>query len=92
MYFIYYDAPSTWNKAAEEAYNFQWQKAINDWMTLLDAKDPERRSCAEYNIAGALYLLGDYDLAKKWIDLSLRESDVLKGLPLKNKIYSKLTK
>jgi hypothetical protein len=44
------------------------------WMTFLSTNDMLRRSCAEYNIATACYMLGEYDLALEWLDLSDKDN------------------
>ena len=53
------------------------------WLELLSSKDMLKRSCAEYNIAVACYMLGDLDLASEWLDRSdtdnrLAQSDALR--------------
>ena len=44
------------------------------WITLLSTNDMLRRSCAEYNIATACYMLGEYDLALEWLDRSDKDN------------------
>lgn len=67
---FYYDGPSLWDKASQAAYEYRWQDAINDWLSLLNVGNAQRRSAAEYNIAVACHLLGDSALALKWLDRS----------------------
>ena len=52
------------------AQNFDWRGAMDIWIGLLSTNDHYKRSCAEYNIAVACYMLGDYDLATEWLDRS----------------------
>ena len=66
---LYYDSQK-WYDALVEAENFDWKEAMDIWITLLDSKDQMKRSCAEYNISVACYMLGDYPLAIEWLDLS----------------------
>ena len=66
---LYYDSQK-WYDALVEAENFDWKGAMDIWITLLDSKDQMKRSCAEYNISVACYMLGDYPLAIEWLDLS----------------------
>lgn len=68
--FIYYDSPQAWDTASQAAYSFKWKEAIEAWMTLLDTNNPMKRSCAEFNIAQACFLNGEYALALKWLDRS----------------------
>lgn len=44
------------------------------WMQLLSTNDLMKRACAEYNISVACYMLGDYQLAIEWLDLSDKEN------------------
>ena len=71
--FYYYENPTAWITAAQAAYDYRWHEAIKTWMTLLDTKNMEKRSYAEYNIATACYLMGDYTLAEKWLDRSAKD-------------------
>lgn len=65
----YYDNEK-WYKALDKAEAYDWKGAMDQWFTLLDTNDLMRRSCAEYNIAVACYMLGDYALAEQWLDRS----------------------
>ena len=46
------------------------------WMGLLDTPNILKRSCAEYNIAVACYMLGDYALAEEWLDRSEQDNEL----------------
>ena len=69
----YYDS-SQWIEALVLAEQFDWKGAMDIWMTMLDSSDPLKRAAAEYNIGVACYMLGDFHLAKLWIDRSEAES------------------
>ena len=67
----------------ELAAEYEWKAAMELWFNLLSTKDMLKRSCAEYNIAVACYMLGDYELAGEWLDRSdsdnkLAQSDALR--------------
>ena len=66
---VYFDG-SKWYDALAYAENYDWKAAMDIWIGLLDTNDMLRRSCAEYNLSVACYMLGDYDLAEKWLDRS----------------------
>lgn len=70
---IYYDNEK-WYKALEKAAAYDWKGALDMWMDFLSASDLMKRSCAEYNIAVACYMLGDYDLASEWLDRSDKDN------------------
>lgn len=75
---LYFDTPSQWYDAMELADQYYWKEAMDIWLGLLDTNDLMRRACAAYNISVASYMLGDYDLAKEWLD----RSDADNKLPL----------
>lgn len=87
--FLYYDTAG-WTKAATAAYEYRWHDAIEQWMKLLDTGNMEKRSCAEYNIASACYLLGDYELALKWLDQSDSDRPVSTSKNLRKLITAKI--
>lgn len=66
---VYYDNEK-WYKALMQAEQYDWKGAIDTWITLLQTNDLMKRSCAEFNISVACYMLGDYHLAKEWLDRS----------------------
>ena len=88
--FFYCDSPQAWNTGGQAAFEYRWHDAIQAWMTLLDTKNMEKRSCAEYNIATACYLIGDYELAQKWLDLSDKDFKVYLSSGLRSRINAKL--
>ena len=87
FFVIYYDgAEKAWNTAANHAYSFEWDKAIEDWMTLLDNKNSEKRACAAYNIALGCFMAGQPGLALEWLDRSDKDMPVSLSTQLRNKI------
>lgn len=82
---VYFDG-SQWYKAVDYAEQYYWKEAMDIWIGLLDTNDLLRRSCAEYNISVACYMLGDYDLAEEWLD----RSDVDNKLPLSDGLRKRI--
>ena len=66
---LYYEG-SAWIEAAEAASDYRWKDAIDIWIRLLDTGNLQKRSCAQYNIALACYMTGEYELASEWLDRS----------------------
>ena len=66
---VYYEG-SAWIEAAEAASDYRWKDAIDIWIRLLDTGNLQKRSCAQYNIALACYMTGEYELASEWLDRS----------------------
>ena len=69
----YYDS-AKWYEAVLKAEQYDWKGAMDIWFTLLDSGDVMKRACAEYNIAVACYMSGDFELARKWLDRSHKEN------------------
>ena len=70
---VYYDSDK-WYKALERAAQYDWKGAMDIWMELLSTNDLMKRACAEYNMAVGCYMLGDYQLATEWLDLSDKDN------------------
>ena len=71
----YYDS-MRWYEALERADRFDWKGAMDIWFEMLASRDALKRAAAEYNIAVACYMLGDFDLARQWLDRSVAENDM----------------
>ena len=66
---VYYDN-AQWHEALAKADMYDWKGAMDIWLDLLSTNDSMKRSCAQYNIAVACYMLGDISLAGQWLDRS----------------------
>lgn len=71
----YYDSQK-WYDALIRAEQYDWKGAMNIWFELLDTNDQLKRATAEYNIAVACYMLGDFALAEQWLEKSKADSDM----------------
>ena len=74
QYSIVYYENEQWYNALTKAQAYDWKGAMDIWMGLLSTKDRYKRACAEYNIAVACYMLGDYTLASEWLDSSDKDN------------------
>jgi hypothetical protein len=86
---IYYEGEK-WYAALEKAEQYDWKGAIDIWMDLLSTNDLMKRACAEYNISVACYMLGDYALAKEWLDLSDKENKLPLSDALRKRIDARM--
>ena len=57
-----------WVDAVAEAYEMNWKKAADIWMKKVGEGSYSKRACACYNTALAFYMMGDLNLATKWLD------------------------
>ena len=59
-------------------------------MKLLETNNTLKRSCAEFNIATACYMLGDNELALKWLDRSDEDYPVSLSSGLRKRINARM--
>lgn len=90
QYSIVYYEGEKWYAALEKAEQYEWKSAIDIWMDLLSTNDLMKRACAEYNISVACYMLGDYALAKEWLDLSDKENKLPLSDALRKRIDARM--
>lgn len=67
---LYHYDSGEWITASDAALNFNWRKAMDVWMSMLDTPNLQKRSCLEYNLAVASTIIGEKALAKAWLDRS----------------------
>lgn len=87
--FIYYESPEPWLAAAQYASDYKWNEAMKVWISLLDTNNPMKRSCAEYNIATACFLMGDNELALKWLNSSDEDYPISLSKTLRKRIQTR---
>lgn len=89
QYSIVYYEGERWYNALYKAESYDWKGAMDIWMDILSTNDQYKRSCAEYNIAVACYMLGDYDLATEWLDQSDKDNMLSVSEALRKRINSR---
>lgn len=89
FYFYYYDYNDQWIKALNAVNEYRWHDAIEVWMEILNTNSLLKRASAEYDIAQAFFLLGDYDMAQKWLDQSNKDSKLPLNAQLQRRIVDK---
>ena len=61
-----------WEEACDLAQEFKWEEAIKIWMELAGSENPKKAAYAAYNISVGCEMLEQFDLARKWIEFSLK--------------------
>lgn len=89
QYSLYYFDSDDWYDAIVKAESFDWKGAMDIWLKLIQSNNVLKRSCASYNIATACYMLGDYELAGKWLDTSEKEADLIVAEGLRKRINAR---
>ena len=87
--FIYYESQEPWLAAAQYASDYKWNEAMKVWISLLDTNNTMKRSCAEYNIATACFLMGDNELALKWLNSSDEDYPISLSKTLRKRIQTR---
>lgn len=80
QYALYYFddfSSQDWTTPISHAQKFEWVKAVDLWTPFLKSRDYQKKACASYNIAVAFYMLGDYELALKWLDQADKMAGVM---------------
>ena len=88
--FYYYDNfESAWDIAAQAAYEYRWADAIKKWTELVQtySRGGRKRACAEYNLASAFFILGNYSLAERWLNCADSDCD----LPLSHGLRKRIS-
>lgn len=85
-YFDDFNAGS-WESALKLSYENKFAKAIDVWSKFVKGGTALKRAAASYNIAMAFYLLEDYEMASKWLDMA----DSLENLSLSPGLRKRIT-
>ena len=92
QYSIVYYETERWYNALLRAEDYDWKGAMDIWLELLDSRDLMKRSCAEFNISVACYMLGDYHLASQWLDRSDEDNKLPISDAMRKRINQRLGK
>lgn len=89
--FLYFDGASyKWTEALVAAHYYDWSTAVSLWTELAASSNLQKRSCAAYNLAAAFYIIGEYNLAGDWLDLSDKSYPLHMSYDLRKKIESRM--
>ena len=89
---VYFDSSDKWFEAMLKADQYDWKGAMDIWLDMLKTKDMMKRSCAEFNISVACYMLGDYNLASQWLDRSDEDNKLPISDAMRKRIDQRLGK
>lgn len=81
-----------WEKALDYAEQGKYSKAVDIWSAFVKGKNELKAAHAAYNIAMAFYLMGDMDLAGKWLDMADALGKVTLSSGLRKRIAANLEK
>lgn len=83
---VYYYDTDSWYKPLAHLAEGKFSAAIDGWADLARRGSNLSRACASYDIAMALYLMEDYEMAAKWLEMA----DKLETLSLSPGLHKRL--
>lgn len=92
--FYYFDDTysNLWMKGLEKAYQGKFAEAVDQWAILVQRLDGEKKACASYNIAMALYLMGDYGMSARWLEQAKKLENLSLAPGLEKRLSARLEK
>ena len=81
-----------WEKALKLSYENKFAKAIDIWSEFVKGGTAIKRAAASYNISMAFYLLEDYEMALKWLDMADSMENLSLSPGLRKRITERLEK
>ncbi len=72
--FLYSYPNYMWQNSINNAIDFNWEPAMNYWLTQLEDPNSARVAAAAFNLAVACEMTDRYNLAIEWLELSLSKS------------------
>jgi len=81
-----------WFDAIDKIEQGEFVKAISVWEQFVKSSNKQKAACASYNIALGFYLLGDMQLATRWLDAAEGIENVTLAQGLRKRIASHLEK
>lgn len=72
--FYYFDDVNVgrWVEGLSQVQQGKLSAAVDTWMPLVKEGNAQKRACAAFNVAQTFYLMGDYGLAARWLDVATR--------------------
>lgn len=90
-YFDDYNADG-WVDGIEKAAAGQFAAAVDAWTPFLKGNSAIQKACAAYNIGMAFYMMGDMDMATRWLDCAEKWENVTLASGLRKRIAKRLEK
>lgn len=89
---VYFDSSDKWFDSLIKVEQYDWKGAMDIWLDMLNTKDMMKRSCAEFDLSVACYMLGDYHLASQWLDRSDEDNKLPISDAMRKRIDQRLGK
>ena len=70
---ISYEDDSKWETPYLLSQDFKWKEAVELWMNLTESENPKKAAFAAYNIAVGCEMMEQFQLARKWLEFSMKK-------------------
>ena len=92
--FYYFDDFSSegWFEPLQNAADGKLAAAVDGWALLAREGNPVKRACACFNIAQAFYLMQDYALSARWLEMARELENLPQAEALQKRLASHLEK
>ena len=70
---ISYEDDSKWETPYLLSQDFKWKEAVELWMNLTESENPKKAAFAAYNIAVGCEMMEQIQLARKWLEFSMKK-------------------
>ncbi len=92
--FYYFDGMNSdvWLDALQLAADGHFAKAVDAWTPLVKSGSAVKRACAAFNIAQAFYLMDNFQMSQRWLDMARKLENVSLGAGLQKRIDARLEK
>ena len=92
--FYYFDdaSVSEWATGLSLVQQGNLTAAVDQWISLVKTGRDQKKACAAFNVAQTFYLMGDYALATRWLDVANRLENLDLTPGLSKRLASRLQK
>jgi len=81
-----------WEEGLEKLAGGQFAAAVDTWASFLKGNSAIQKACAAYNIGMAFYMMGDMEMATRWLDSAEKWENVTLASGLRKRIAKRLEK
>ena len=94
FHYYYFDDGyvEAWVEGLRAVHAGELSKAVDKWTPLVKSGSKLKRACAAYNMAQTFYLLGDYPLAVRWLEVADRMESLELTPSLSKRLQERLEK
>ena len=89
---FYYFEKEAWYKPLDYFADGKSAAAVDAWGKLARSSNTLYRACGAFNIAQALYLMEDYEMSRRWLELAEKTENLALSSGLRKRLEARLEK